>query len=166
MRRATKLALLFAVSAPALFVLWVLFVGTFAGPEMLVGAGAALVAAFALCIVQQAEPTHFRPRLSDVAQLIYVPWLLLSDTVVILLVSISDLFGGRKASSAFRVVTFRAGTPGGARSTGRRVLAVAGSTVSPNCIVLGVNANQNELLFHQIKKTPLPTMIKNLGADA
>lgn len=160
-RTTTKLALLFAISAPVLFVLWLVFVGTFAGPEMLVGAAAALVGAFALCVVNHAQPLHVRARVSDVAQLLYVPWLLVSDTVTVLLVALRDLCGGPKASSAFRVAFFR-----DAHSTGRRVLTVAGSTVSPNCIVLGINAKHNELLFHQLKKTPLPKMMKHLGADA
>lgn len=166
MRRTTKLALLFAISAPFLFVLWLVLVGTFAGPEMLIGAAAALVAAFGLCVVQRAEPTHFGPRISDIAQLIYVPWLIVQDTYQVTLVALCDLLGGRKAVSAFRVASFHAGESHDPRATARRVLATGATTMSPNFMVLGINSRQDELLFHQIKKTPVPQMTKNLGADA
>ena len=166
MRKPGQFALLFAVSAPVLFVLWLVFVGTFAGPEMLIGIGTCLVAAFALCVVQRADPAHFHPRLHDVLQLAYVPWLLVQGTYEILSVSLRDLFGGRKAVSAFRVARFHAGSPTDPRATGRRVLAITGTTMAPNFIILGINASTNELLFHQIEKSPVPNLTKNLGAEA
>ncbi len=161
-----QLASLLAISAPVLFVLWLVFVGTFATPEMLVGIAAAVVAAVALYVVDRADPAHFRPRPRDVAQLAYVPSLLVQGAYEILLVAFRDLLGGRKAVSAFRVARFDAGEPQDPRDTGRRVLAIAGTTIAPNFIILGINAGKKELLFHQIEKSPVPQMTKNLGADA
>ncbi len=166
MRKNVLPARLFATSAPFLFLLWLVFVGTFATPEMLIGAAAMLVAALAHCIVARAEPAHFRPRVRNIAQFAYVPWLLVQGTFEILYVSLRDLFGGRKAVSAFRVVEFRAGDPRNRADTGRRVLAVTGTTMAPNFIILGINADENELLFHQIEKSPVPPLTKNLGAIA
>jgi multisubunit Na+/H+ antiporter MnhE subunit len=157
---------LFAFSAPVLFVLWLVFVGTFAAPEMLIGAGASLLSALALCIVERAEPAHFRPRLRDVAQLVYVPWLLVQGTFEILQVSLGDVFGGRKAISAFRVARFAAGEPRDSADTGRRVLAVLGTTMAPNFVILGINTDNHDLLFHQIERGPVPQITKNLGAQA
>ena len=166
MRKTVPSAKLFATSAPFLFVLWLVFVGTFAAPEMLIGGVAALIAAFAVCIVARAEPAHFRPRLRDLGQLLYVPWLLVQGTGEILYVSFRDLLGGRKAVSAFRVAIFRAGKPRDPIDTARRVLAVLGTTMAPNFIIFGINQDENELLFHQIEKSPVPQLTKNLGADA
>ena len=157
---------LFAVSAPLLFLLWLVFVGTFAAPEMLIGVVASLLAAIALCVVERAEPAHFRPRSREFAQLVYIPWLLVEGTYEILYVSLRDLLGGRKADSAFRVSKFRAGNPGDPVDTARRVVAVAGTTMAPNFIILGINADENDLLFHQIEKGAVPQLTKNMGADA
>ncbi len=133
---------------------------------MLIGAAAALVAALALYIVARAEPARFRPRILDLAQLLYIPWLLVQDTFEILQVSLRDLLGGRKAVSAFRVATFRAGEPRNPVDTARRVLAIVSTTMTPNFIVLGINQHDNELLFHQVEKTPIPQLIKNLGGGS
>lgn len=165
MHKKVDSARLLATSAPFLFLLWLVFVGTVAAPEMLIGAAAALVAAVALSVVAEAEPAHFRPRLHEVAQLAYVPWLLVQGTYEILYVSLRDLFGGRKADSAFRVAKFRAGEQLDPGNTARRVVAVAGTTMAPNFIILGINAEENDLLFHQIEKGAVPQLTKNMGAE-
>jgi multisubunit Na+/H+ antiporter MnhE subunit len=157
---------LFAISAPPLFLLWFVFAGTFAAPEMLIGAAAALVSAVALCVVQRAEPAHFRPRLYDLAQLAYVPWLLVQGTSEILYVSLRDLFGGRKAVSSFRIAHFHGGELRNPVDTARRVVALAGTTMAPNFIIFGINSQDNEMLFHQVEKSSVPQLTKNLGADA
>ena len=99
-------------------------------------------------------------------QAIYIPWLLIQGTYEILWVSVRDLLGGRKAVSAFRIVGFEAGQLYDVHDTARRVLAVAYTTMAPNFIVLGVNTNKNNLVFHQIERSGVPQMTKNLGAIA
>jgi hypothetical protein len=160
------LAVLFAISAPLLFVFWMVFVGTFSKWELLVGIGVAAVGAIALCVVEHAEDAHFLPRLRDLLQIAYVGWLLLQGTYEILWVSLRDLFGGRKAVSAFRVAPFQAGALLDSHDTARRVLAVGYTTMAPNFIILGINTPETQLLFHQIERSPVPQMTKNLGAMA
>jgi hypothetical protein len=46
------------------------------------------------------------------------------------------------------------------------VLAVAYTTMSPNFIVLGINTKEKGLVFHQIERSGVPKMTKNLGAIA
>lgn len=159
-------AALFAISAPLLFIFWLLFVGTFNQWELLVGAGVALIGALAICVVEMAEDSHFRPRAQDLAQIVFVPWLLLQGTYEILMVSLRDLLGGRKAISAFRVAQFQAGEVCDPQDTGRRVLATAYTTMAPNFIVFGINTPERQLLFHQIERSGVPKMTKNLGAVA
>ena len=166
MSKSSKFFSLFAASAPALFVCWLVFVGTFARWEMLIGIGVALIAAAAVCIVQHADNAHFRVTLRDVSQLLYVPWLLLQRSCEILSVALRDLFGGRKAVSAFRLLSFETGKINDPLSTGRRTLAVAYSTMAPNFIVLGINVRDGYLLFHQIQRGDIPKLLKNLGARA
>lgn len=164
MQKETRFAVLFASSAPVLFVFWLVFVGTFSKWELLIGIGAAMVAAIGLGVVQHAQDAHFRPRLKDLLQIIYVPWLLLQGTYEILWVSLRDLCGGRKAVSAFRVAEFKAGELCEPHDVARRVFAVAFTTMAPNFIVLGINKRERQLLFHQIERSGIPAMTKNLGA--
>ncbi|HEY3885566.1 MAG TPA: hypothetical protein VGL62_10190, partial [Vicinamibacterales bacterium] len=119
--RKPSLIVLFASSAPVLFVCWLVFAGTFETWELLAGFAAALIGATAICVVERADSSHFAPRALDWIQIVYVPWLLLQGTYEIILVSLRDLLGGRKAVSAFRVAHFRAGSLDGSRDTGRRV---------------------------------------------
>ena len=163
-RTPVQFARLFLTSAPVLFVLWLIFVGSFSWQELLVGVGASLLGGVAICVLQRADPSHFRPRLGDVLQIGYVPWMLLQGTHEIMVVSLRDLFGGRKAASLFRVVTFEAGEVCEPHDTARRVFAVAYTTMAPNFIVLGINTPEQQLLFHQIERTDVPAMTKNLGA--
>lgn len=162
----TKLAVLWAISAPILFVFWVVFVGTFSKWELLVGMGVAIVAAVAICVVEHAEDSHFAPRVRDLLQFGFVPWLVLQGSYQILFAAVRDLLGGRKAVSAFRVVRFEAGTLRSPYDTARRVLAVAFTTMTPTTVVLGINLPSNQLLFHEINGSGIPQMTKNLGAVA
>lgn len=166
MHRIGRLARLFATTVPGLFVLWLVFVGTFSGWELLVGAGVAVLGGFAMAVVEHADHAHFRPSLRDLLQAVFIAWLLIQGTYEILWVSTRDLLGGRKAVSAFRIVGFQAGELCDVRDTGRRVLAVGYTTMAPNFIVLGVNTNKNNLVFHQIERSGVPRMTKNLGAIA
>jgi len=100
--RTAKFAFVFAGSAPILFLFWLVFVGTFARWELLVGIGAALVGGIALCVVENAADSHFRPRARDLLQAIFVPWLLLQGTYELFWVTLRDLLGGRRAASAFK----------------------------------------------------------------
>jgi hypothetical protein len=142
------------------------FVGTFAKWELLIGIGVALIGAVAICVVEHADNSHFRPEIAELAQFVFVPWLLVQGTYEILMVSLRDLLGGRKAVSAFRVARFVGGEPLDAHDTARRVLAVGLTTMAPNFIILGINASRDQLLFHQIERSGVPKMTKNLGAEA
>lgn len=166
MHRIGQLVCLSVATVPVLFVLWLVFVGTLSRWELLIGAGVAVLGGFAVAVVQRADDAHFRPRLRNLLQAVFIPWLLIRDTYEILWASIRDLLGGRKAISAFRIVRFKAGDLRNAHDTGRRVLAVAYTTMAPNSIVLGVNTKEKNLVFHQIARSGIPKMTKNLGAIA
>lgn len=164
--RIRRLAFLSITTIPFLFVLWLVFVGTVSRWELLVGAGVSVLGGSAVAVVEHADDAHFQPRPPDLLQAVYIPWLLIQGTYEILWVSIRDLLGGRKAVSASRIVRFEAGELCDVHDTGRRVLAVAYTTMAPNFIILGVNTNKKNLVFHQIERSGVPKMTKNLGAIA
>lgn len=154
------------MSAPALFVFWLIFVGTFSRWEMAAGLAVAVAGGTAICVVQHADDAHFRPRLHDVAQIVYLPWLIAQGTAVILFVAARDLFGGPKAVSAFRVVPFAAGDLYDPCDTARRVLAITYTTMTPSTVVIGLNTRENQLLYHEIQRSEVSAPTRNLGAVA
>lgn len=159
-------AALFAASVPLLFGGWLIFTASFSKAELIVGAAVAVLGGVALCVTEHADDSHFRPRLRNWVEVIRVLWLVLQGTYEILLVSIRDLLGGKKAVSAFRMTRFDVGESRDLHDNGRRVLAAFYTTMAPNFIVLGINIPECVLVFHQIEKSGVPTLTKNPGAIA
>lgn len=166
MKEVRKLALPFALSLPAFYGLWLFFTGTFSLHELEIGTIAALLASSGMVVVAHCYSVPFSPTLKDLLALWRLPWYVVSDMWITLAVAAEDIAGKHRAESIFRVVPFRARGMDAPRATARRVLAVLYSTVAPNSIVLGINANNEQMLFHQIKRSSVPKMTKQLGAEA
>ena len=132
--------------------------------ELLVGIVATVLAVLGMCVIDVQYPARFAPSIAELLSLWRLPWYLLSGTWEVLKVAATDLTGAEKAESLFRVVHFDAGSKEGPRAVARRVLAVTYTTMAPNFIVLGINCNTDELLFHQIKRSSVPKMTQSLGA--
>lgn len=156
----------FIWTLPVFYGTWLLFVGSFSLHELLIGIIAAVLASAGMVVVKIFYQTPFSPDASDLLALWRLPWYLLSDTFVVLTVAAKDLLGTERADSLFRVVPFQAGRTKNPRMTARRALATLYSTVAPNSIVLGVNTKDQKLLFHQIKRSSVPKMTEQLGAEA
>jgi multisubunit Na+/H+ antiporter MnhE subunit len=160
-----KFAVLPAVSLPLFYLLWIIFTGTFALHELLTGIVATLLATTGIAIISIQQPTRFSPRLADLLSAWRLPWYLVSGTLEIIVVAAKDVMGTKRAQSLFRIVPFDAGKNEGPRAAARRVLAVVYTTATPTSIVLGVNASNNKLLFHEINRTSISKMTKQLGAQ-
>lgn len=165
-KRKVQLGVVIGSSLPAFYLLWTVFVGTFSLHELMVGIIATFLATLGLLVVTVQYPPRFSPGISDLLACWRLPWYLLSGTWEVLMVAARDSIGGKRAQSLFRVSPFRAGAKQNPRATARRALAVAYTTVAPNFIVLGINANDPEMLFHQIERSSVPKMTEQLGADA
>ncbi len=166
MKDVSKVGLTFLATLPAFYGLWLLFVGTFSLHELLIGIIAAVLASIGMGVVTLYYQNPFSPAASDLFAAWRLPWYVLSDTWVVLTVAAKDLIGTHRAESLFLVVPFEAGSTRDARMTARRVLATVYSTIAPNSIVLGINASDRKLLFHQIKRSSVPKMTEQLGAEA
>ncbi len=166
MKRAKQLLVPIGSSLLVFYGLWVVFVGTFAFHELLVGTIAAFLSSLGLLVVTVQYPPRFRPRMSDLTACWRLPWYLISGTGEVLMVAARDSLGGKRAQSLFRVAPFRAGTKQDPHATARRALAVLYTTVAPNFIILGINASDQRLLFHQIERSSVPKMTRQLGAEA
>lgn len=163
--RRVKGIVLFVASSGVLFLLWALFTSGFKAQESLLGVLAAIVSALVYQLIRVKSGRIFEPSLRDVLEAWRLPWYLLSGSWEIIVVLVQDFFGLEKAGSFYRSVSFRVGDSRDPSQIARRALATAYTTVAPNFIVVGVDAKRKQLLFHQIRKSSVPRMTKNLGAD-
>jgi hypothetical protein len=164
MQEWIQLSPLFGASFVFLYLFWVIFVGTLARWELLLGIVASFLGALGICVVQHAEDAHFCPRLKQWLSAWRLPWYLLNGTWEILLVSARDFLSIRPADSLFLLARFDAGEVCDKHDTGRRVLAVTYTTMAPNFIVIGVNMRDGFMLYHQIEKSGVPKLTQELGA--
>lgn len=137
----------------ALAALWLILDDNVAFPELMTGAAAALIGAVAAEVVHSQNLVRIRvePRW---LRYLWRPLLrLLPDTVRVLGVLLGQLLLHRPARGRFRAIRFRAGRPAGAADTTRRALAKAGSSFAPNAYVIGVDAEQDLMLVHQLDPT-------------
>lgn len=162
MKAATRRSAQAVVLCMVLMLFWVACAGSSEIHELLLGMAAAFLStAFSFYAIRRL-PIRFRPTFTDLLQCWRLPAYVATDVAVVLGVLARDLAGWR-APSLFRSAPWRANSKS-ARDLARRSLAVAYSTVSPNCVVVGIDREQGEMLFHQVKASPVPEMTRRLGA--
>lgn len=158
------MTLLACASMAIFYLFWIVFSGTFASHELLIGIIGAVLATSGMVVVNLQYPARFSPHLSNLLAIWRLPWYMLSGTWEIAIVAAKDFVGVRPAKSLFRIVRFDAGKKDDPRANARRVLAAGYTTAAPNFIILGVNASDQTLLFHQIERSSVPKMTQQLGA--
>ena len=158
------MTLLVCASAVTFYLLWMVFCGSFATHELLVGTIGAVLATSGMLVINWQYPAKFAPTVSNLLALWRLHWYLLSGTWEIAVVAAKDFTGIKPAKSLFRVARFDAGDEDNPHATARRVLAAGYTCAAPNFIVLGVNASDQTLLFHQIERSSVPKMTQELGA--
>jgi Na+/H+ ion antiporter subunit len=129
--------------------LYLLLIDTTSLPELIVGAGAAVIAATGLELArgQRIVGERIRPRWLAAA---YRPVLRVpADVVLVSWVAIRQLFHRRGAHGAFRAAPFRCGDQHELES-GRAALAQALGSFAPNTIVVGVDPDRELVLAHQL----------------
>lgn len=145
-------------------VLWVVFVGGTRPNEMIVASLVLLATGAFLFEVWKIETLRLDFGLKDMAQGWRIPWYILSGVYEIVIVLFRDIFGLQKSESLYRVCGF--GTSKlDPRLVARRVLAIFYTTMAPNFIVIGIDFRQSRMLFHQLERSGVPEMTKQLGAQ-
>ncbi len=162
--RWRKELLVFVLSGGVLFLLWALLTSGFKLQESLLGIFAALVAALLFMLTRIKTGSFFHPSLRELLSIWRVPWYILAESWLVVRILAEDLLGIRKAGSYFRAVPFDAGTEGDVRTLSRIALATTYSTMAPNSIVVGVDRKQGQMLIHQLQRTPVSEMTRQLGA--
>jgi len=144
----------------ALIVFWFACVANFHAQDMILGAPSVLLAVVFSFYAIRKLPIRFRPSLADLVEIWRLPAYVVIDLGLVLLVLARD-FAGRRAPSLFRSAPWRANSSS-PEDLARR--AVASTTVSPNCIVIGIDRERRQFLFHQLKASPVSVMTRQLGA--
>jgi multisubunit Na+/H+ antiporter MnhE subunit len=155
--------LLWAVNFGILLGGWFLFVGKVEWAELIAGTAGAAVAASAFQLVWAQHIAAFRDNAGWVLEMWRLPKYMVTGSWEIFEVLFEQLFAGKPAESLLLAVPYEA-TEDDDASAARRALAIAYTTSTPNFIVLGVDRRRGQLVFHQIKRSPVLQMTKNLGA--
>ena len=119
-------------------------------PELIVGAGAAVLAATGLelareqGIVGESIRWHWLARLYR--PLVRVP----RDIAVVSAMALLALVRRERSVGRFRAVPFR-GADDAPHETGRRALAEAAGSFAPNTFVVGIDGERGMILAHQLK---------------
>jgi hypothetical protein len=121
-------------------------------PELIVGAGAAAIAATGFELAREQRTVGgLRARLQWLTYawrpLINVP----SDIAALSVFAVRQLIRPRKVNGVFRTVPFSCGEEQGLE-TGRRALAESLGSFAPNTIIVGVDAERELLLGHQLRR--------------
>lgn len=155
---------IFLLSCLGISLSWILFVGGTRLHEMLVGFGVLALSAAFIFRLARMESLDLDFRATDLLTCWRIPWYILSDSWAIIAVLIKDLAGIQQAGSFYRFSGFKTGRHD-PRLVARRVLATGYTTVTPNSIVIGIDVGQSRMLFHQLKRSEVSRMAKELGAQ-
>lgn len=131
--------------------LYLLLIDTTDLPELIVGAGAAAIAATGFELArEQRVAGGLSARLRWLGRL-YRPLLNVpSDVVALTWLAGRQLIRPRKVNGEFRSVPFQ--THDQQHETGRRALAESFGSFAPNTIIIGVDAERELLLGHQLRR--------------
>jgi multisubunit Na+/H+ antiporter MnhE subunit len=134
----------------ALAALWLALDDTVALPELITGAVAAALGAVAAEVVHSQNLVRVRVRRRWLTHAWRPIVRLFPDTVRVMAVLLRQLLLRRPPRGTFRAVRFRFGYEKGAYDTTRRALAKAAGSFAPNAYVVGVDAERELLLVHQL----------------
>jgi hypothetical protein len=142
--------------------LYLLLIDTTDLPELIVGAGAASLAATGFLLARERYIAADTVRVNWLAHL-YRPFVKVpSDIATVSWVALAQLIDRKRARGVFRVAPFRCGDDEGLE-IGRRGLAESLGSFAPNTIIIGVDHERELLLGHQLRRAGGTEAIDVLG---
>ncbi|HEX5235503.1 MAG TPA: hypothetical protein VFW25_09245 [Silvibacterium sp.] len=139
---------------------WFLFVATSSSHELWLAVAFTALTVFLSALAWRHMPVTFSPTFKQAITLWRLPWYVLSGSWEMFTILLKDI-AGRHPGSFFRRTPFQ--TADGPEGDAQAVLATAYTTVAPNFIVIGISKGQ--LLFHQVEKSEVPRMIRDIEAQ-
>ena len=132
--------------------LYLLLIDTTDLPELIVGAGAAVVAATGMELAREQRIVGESVR-GGWLRLAWRPLVRIpADVVRVSLMALRALGSRRARAGRFRAVSFADGEDQ-KHESGRRALALALGSLAPNTIMVGVDPERQLILAHQLKPT-------------
>lgn len=132
-------------------------------PELIVGAGAAAIAATGFELAREQRTVGgLRARLRWLRHIARPLRTVPSDIVALSVLAVRQLIRPRDVNGVFVAVPFRCGDDEGLE-TGRRALAESLGSFAPNTIVVGVDPERELLLGHQLRRRGGDEAIDVLG---
>ena len=128
---------------------WIAVDDSLAVDEVLAGTGAAAIAAFVadLALYQAAVRLRVRPRWLVPA--LRLPGQVVTDTVTVYAALWRRIVRGEQPDSGFVTEPARYGDEG-AEDITRRVLLIGGRSLAPNTFALGIDAETDTMVLHQL----------------
>lgn len=139
------------VWALGLFLLWLALVGTIAWLELVAGACAAALGAFAAELVRERGLLDYRLP----APVLVRAWRplvrIVPDFWALIVALVRAVASGRRPSGAYRAVPYPAG------DAGSRAVATAAGSLAPNTVVVDVDRERDLMLVHVLVPGKGPT---------
>ena len=151
-----KAALYISVWA-LLLAAWLIFAASLNAQEWAFGTFAAAAGGLAFRVSTRAAPLCFRPPFRAPLQAWRLPSLILHGTWI-LIEELARTIQKKRRRSVFRLASFHA-TGSDSRSAARRALAIIFGTLPPNSLIIGIDRKSGVILFHQLRKEPLPDIV-------
>jgi multisubunit Na+/H+ antiporter MnhE subunit len=131
---------------------WVVLDDSIALDELLAGAGAAALGAFLAEFAARQAGARPRMRIEWAARALRLPADIARDTVIVFAALWRRLARGQQPDSGFREVPVRYGDDTAEGQT-RRVLLIGGRSIAPNSFALGIDADRDVMIIHQLVVT-------------
>jgi multisubunit Na+/H+ antiporter MnhE subunit len=128
---------------------WVIIDDSVATDELLVGAGAAALAALVAELVTYQAAARFQLRIRWLAPALRLPGQVARDMVIVYGALWRRLARGEQPLSAFLELPARFGDDSTEGAT-RRTLLIGGTSVAPNTFVLGIDSATNLMVVHRL----------------
>lgn len=128
---------------------WVWVDDSIALPELLVGAGAAVLSALLVELVQNQAASHIRIRFEWLARAFSIPLQVVRDLGVVFAALSRQVFTGQEPPSALEEEPVRVGGESSTTVT-RRVLLIMGMSVAPNSFALGIDKDRGTVIVHRL----------------
>ena len=149
------------VAAGAIFLsLWLLFVFQISLSELIAGIVASAATLFAAWKMLRTVPTCFEPRARWVAQVWRIPGMICTD-IWLLVKHLIRRASGRPSRSSFETAPLRP-AKGQCRAASQRALATLLFSIAPNSVVLRIDAQTGDVLFHHLEPAPVPEVLRSL----
>ena len=132
-------------------------------PELIVGAGAAAIAATGFELAREQRTVGgLRARLHWLARVHRPLRAVPADIFWVSVLAVRQLVRPRDVNGVFRTVRFRCGHEHGLE-TGRRAISESLGSFAPNTVIIGVDAERELLLGHQLRRRGGDEAIDVLG---